>query len=118
MAAQPLKFVVQNMQKGIQWKREWHELHNTTLIETYSWQRMEGTLLETLGATLTEYGVELKPFDGTTIQKLLAREKVNKRLVALLKDFLDRFKGGGYNLPDLYLLLQNGNNTDRRTRSF
>ena len=46
---------------GIDWKREEHLKNNTTLIETYSWEKREGVLLINLEQKLKQHGVILKP---------------------------------------------------------
>jgi len=45
---------------GIDWKREEHNRNETTLIETYSWEKREGLLLENLEHKLKEHDVILK----------------------------------------------------------
>ncbi|MCB2298615.1 hypothetical protein [Clostridium tagluense] len=42
---------------GIRWKRETHKKYNTKLIETYSYEKMEGNLLEKLEKQLKDAGV-------------------------------------------------------------
>lgn len=46
---------------GIVWKREEHNRNETTLIETYSWEKREGVLLKNLERKLKENDVVLKP---------------------------------------------------------
>lgn len=56
---------------GIDWKREEHRINNTTLIETYSWEKREGVLLENLERKLKQYAVILKPKTAEEIWQYL-----------------------------------------------
>jgi DNA helicase IV len=47
--------------KGMEWKRQIHEQHETTLIETYSYYQQQGRLLHKLEAILKEHEVQLFP---------------------------------------------------------
>jgi DNA helicase IV len=87
--------------QGMEWKRQLHSKHGTTLLESYSYERMEGILLPELERKLTAAGVKLLPLDVGDLQVLLERHEVNKRLVALLNDFLSVFKENLGNLAAL-----------------
>ena len=45
----------------MKWKRTVHEEHQSVLLETYSYQKREGTLLSDLAAKLRKHGVEHRP---------------------------------------------------------
>jgi len=47
--------------KGIEWKRNLHKENDTKLIETYSWMRSEGHLLESLERILKGNNIVLNP---------------------------------------------------------
>ena len=87
--------------RGIKWKRETHQINNTILIETYSWERQEGKLLVKLEKKLNSHGIFCKPNDAETIKRLLETREINKKLVALVKDFLNVFKEGQYKKEEL-----------------
>lgn len=87
--------------KGIQWKRQIHKNHQTILIETFSWQRQEGILLEKLKHKLESHGIFCNPNDPKIVQKLQEQRNVNQKLVALIKDFLNVFKEGQYTRKEL-----------------
>ena len=46
--------------EGMAWKRKVHRDHGTTLIETFSYERVEGRLIEALSEKLAPYA-EPKP---------------------------------------------------------
>ncbi|MCU7936064.1 MAG: UvrD-helicase domain-containing protein [Candidatus Thiodiazotropha sp. (ex Dulcina madagascariensis)] len=91
--------------KDIEWKRELHREHGTSLIETYSYERGEGNLLKVLEERLRTHcemrGVEFetviqeKPFDA--IRDLGGYKVFSK----LLNDFLTVFKGSPWTLRAL-----------------
>lgn len=80
--------------EGIEWKRELHQENDTVLVETYSWERMNGTLLASLKEKLTDHGVAISPMDTTQVDALLRQREVEEPLVALLQRFLTIFREG------------------------
>ena len=87
--------------EGIEWKRGLHEQHGTVLVETYSWERQQGNLLELLKVKLEEAGVKISPMDKEQIGKLIRQREVNKPLVALLQRFLNIFRQGLWEKDEL-----------------
>ena len=78
----------------MEWKREVHTQHGTTLIETYSYEKSEDRLLSALEEKLAPY-VELKPMPP---QEILSRLKKMGQLddfSGTLGTFLKHFKGSG-----------------------
>ena len=76
------------------------------LIETYSWQRRDGTLLQTLRAGLEELGVEFHAVPVEEMVKRLSGEQV-RWLAHLMRDFLNHAKSGDLSREEL----------DRRSRN-
>lgn len=104
---------------GINWKRELHRENNTTLIETYSWERMEGVLTNSLEKKLRANGVSVKPLSGSDLEDLLMKREINQRLVSLLSDFLTVFKEGQWSFDELNNLSQGQKiNFTHRTKAF
>ena len=100
-----------NYVKGVKWKRDTHRKYSTNLIETFSWQRKKGELLETLQARLEREGVEFRPVPvEELVKKLAERPQRISRLAGLLKTFLDHVKTSGLT----YELLCNRVRGDRR----
>ena len=87
---------------GWYWKRNIHEQHGTKLIETYTYERTEGTLLTNLEQNLIEHKLELNPIpDAEVFSKLKELGKVSEFAVLLTK-FLNLFKSSTETLPTLY----------------
>ncbi len=84
---------------GMDWKRKVHAEHQTTLIETYSYERQEGRLLTGLAEKLAPH-VTLKPRPVDTIYDRIVELKQVDDFSKLLGTFLRKFKSGGYSLQD------------------
>ncbi|QIR86276.1 UvrD-helicase domain-containing protein [Paracoccus sp. AK26] len=84
---------------GMAWKREVHAAHETTLIETYSYERQEGRLLTSLAEKLAPH-VTLRPRPVDTIYDRIIEMKQVDAFSQLLGTFLRKFKGGGYSFAD------------------
>jgi DNA helicase IV len=87
---------------GWYWKRGIHDQHGTTLIETYTYERSEGTLLSNLEQKLMEHNLERNPIpEAEVFSKLKELGKVSEFAVLLTK-FLNLFKSSTETLPTLY----------------
>lgn len=86
---------------GMDWKRKVHAENGTTLIETYSWERSEGRLLDALAAKLAPY-VALRPRPPNEIYDRVVEMGSVDSFTALLGTFLRHFKSGGYRVEDCY----------------
>ena len=84
---------------GMDWKRRVHAEHQTTLIETYSYERQEGRLLIGLAEKLAPH-VTLNPRPVDTIYDRIVELKQVDDFSKLLGTFLRKFKSGGYSLQD------------------
>ena len=102
-----------NYNAGIVWKRSLHRKHNTTLIETYSWERQEGLILTNLEKKLKDIGINIKPNDPKVIQEIFERDSVNKKIVSLIADFLSIFKEGQYSIEEISKNFSNINSSER-----
>ena len=78
---------------GVEWKREQHRTNNTTLVETYSWQHWEGTLLPRLAARLDQLNVSRRRVPVQELIKGLKEIQIS-RLADLLIHFLNHTKSG------------------------
>ena len=63
--------------EGVSWKRRQHAERRTSLIETYSWQRRDETLLDTLERRLLEAGVEFDPVPVEELVERISRERIS-----------------------------------------
>ena len=86
--------------EGVQWKRQKHQEKGTTLIETYSWQHRQETLLPTLRQKLQEAGVEFKPIPRDQLIAKLGRERISP-LCSLLCAFLNHAKSSNLSHEEL-----------------
>lgn len=84
---------------GMDWKRKVHAEHQTTLIETFSYERQEGRLLTGLAEKLAPH-VTLNPRPVDTIYDRIVELKQVDDFSKLLGTFLRKFKSGGYSLQD------------------
>src|SRR5690606_32231466 len=84
---------------GMEWKRKVHAEYETTLIETYSYERQEGRLLTALAEKLAPH-VTLKPRPPHEIYDRVIEMKQVDDFSKLLGTFLRKFKSGGYSLRD------------------
>ena len=103
----------QSYNASIVWKRNLHKKHNTTLIETYSWERQEGTILQNLEKKLKDIGIDIKPNDPEVIKEIFERDSVNKKIVSLISDFLGIFKEGQYSIEEISNNLSGINSSER-----
>ena len=85
--------------ESMDWKRQVHAEHETVLVETYSWEREEGRLLEALAEKLKPY-VTLRPIPDIQIYDRVAKVGVVDSFTSLMGTFLRHFKNGGYRVED------------------
>ena len=78
---------------GVAWKREQHGTNNTTLVETYSWQRREGILLSRLAEQLDQLNVSRRQVPVQELVNGLNEIQIS-RLADLLIHFLNHAKSG------------------------
>ena len=86
--------------EGVEWKRRTHTQHDSTLIETYSWQHRQGVLLETMRRRLEEGGVPFRQVPRHTPVRRLAQEKTSW-LAGIVATFLNHAKSGGLSSDNL-----------------
>ncbi len=84
---------------GMAWKRQVHAEHETTLIETFSYERQEGRLLVNLAEKLAPH-VTTQPLPAETLFDRVVEMQQVDQFSQLLGTFLRKFKGGGYSLSD------------------
>lgn len=78
--------------KEIGWKRRIHEKKGTKLIETYSYQHTEGTLLPELERNLRQRGVRIDPRSEREVLERFNEAGVTTQLEGLLRSFLTLYK--------------------------
>jgi DNA helicase-4 len=85
--------------EGMAWKREVHGEHDTTLIETFSYEREDGRLLEALAEKITPFETP-NPRSRETMFDIVVEMKQADPFVQLIGTFLRHYKGGGYQLAE------------------
>ena len=85
--------------ESMDWKRRVHAEHETVLVETYSWERKEGRLLEALAEKLEPH-VTLRPIPDIEIYDRVTEVGVVDSFTSLMGTFLRHFKNGGYRVQD------------------
>jgi len=103
---------------GMNWKRNVHRDNDTTLIETYSYEKSEGILLDNLKTKLNQHGVELHPIDPEKVLQKLKNTNYFNPLVALTATFLNHFKGGCYSINEVRERARSRGILDPRLKAF
>ena len=85
--------------EGMAWKREVHGEHDTTLIETFSYEREDGRLLEALAEKIAQFETP-NPRSRETLFDLVVEMNQADSFVQLIGTFLRHYKGGGYQLAE------------------
>ncbi len=81
--------------EGMEWKRGVHAEHGTTLVETFSYERQEGRLLEALAEKIAPHET-INPRSPDTLFDRVIELKQADSFVQLIGTFLGHYKGGGY----------------------
>lgn len=102
----------QTYRTAMEWKRDIHNANNTTMIECYAYEKLEGTLLDNLQSKLVEHSVELKP---QTTEELWSRvsaegDTVLDGVVDLFQTVISLMKSNGYNIDKVRQLNVGGSN--------
>ena len=79
--------------RDMEWKRQIHAEHGTVLIETFSHERADGTLIDKLTEKLTAHGVTLSPVPREKVFAVLEGQGRVDPFTRLLATFLQHFKG-------------------------
>jgi DNA helicase-4 len=87
--------------RSITWKRNLCKQKNILLIESYSWERMEGILLPNLKEKLQKNGIKINPNDPEIEKQLFEKAELNDRLVTLISDFLGIYKEGQFTKDEM-----------------
>ena len=81
--------------QGVAWKRALHQQHKTKLVETFSWEHSEGTLLENLSAKLEGLGCVFAPISEAEALALLNEQSKVSQFSQMVCSFLTLYKGNG-----------------------
>ena len=95
-----------------QWKRDLHAERGTSLIETYSWQRRDNTLLPVLEEKLRAAGVEFDPVPVGQLVSRLSEERISW-LGRLLGTFLNHAKSADLSEEEIRRRVRNDGDRER-----
>ena len=87
--------------QGMEWKRETHAKHETTLIETFSHEHADGKLLRNLTNKLAAQGVTLSPIPQEKVFEILQAQERLDPFTRLVATFLQHFNGSRLSLSDI-----------------
>jgi DNA helicase-4 len=91
----------------MEWKRELHKNRGTNLIETFSYEKREGVLLDALRDKLLAYDVQI---GNIPLAKALEHFNSNGKIDSFSKlviVFMGHFKSNQYKIEDLYAKVTN-----------
>ena len=85
--------------ESMEWKRGVHAEHETTLIETFSYERQEDRFLEALAEKIAPHETVAPRSVETLFDRIAELNQVDS-FVQLVGTFLRHYKGGGYCLEE------------------
>lgn len=85
--------------EGMEWKRKVHAENGTVLVETYSWERSEGRLLDALAEKLAPH-VTIQPRPAAEIYDRVVEMGSADGFSSLIGTFLRQYKSGGYRIEE------------------
>jgi DNA helicase-4 len=92
----PPKHFARSYRGDVEWKRKIHREHGTRLLETHSYMKARGTLLQHVRRELTSRGLRLRPLDPAIALQHLREYFQVSGFAELIRSFLTLYKG----LPD------------------
>ncbi|BCG62539.1 MAG: DNA helicase IV [Methyloprofundus sp.] len=101
----------QDYLEGMQWKRELHAKHQTRLLETYSYQKRQGILTQSLSEQLQQAGVVFNAIPNNELLHTLQQFGQVAQFSELLAKVLALFKAAYLNIKDMVALA--GQHEDR-----
>lgn len=86
----------------LEWKKRVHSQNDTKLIESYSYEFFEGSLLETLTKNLELHGVQLDPMSPEEIWDLIQENSKDQvdGFIEICQTFLSLLKSNDYTVDD------------------
>lgn len=97
--------------EGMMWKRKLHQKYETTLIETFSYEKQQGQLIALLDEKLRSAGVHYQPRSETELLDNLKIE--TSRFSQLISQLLKLFKAAFTDIEQLKHVLQDGEEVER-----
>ncbi len=94
------KSATETYRESMEWKRELHNENKTVLIECYSYEKFDGTLLANLEKHLKERGVVLSPKSSEELWSIVSKENnsILDGLIELFETVVNLIKSNNYNI--------------------
>lgn len=94
------KTATQVYQEAMAWKRQLHTENQTKMIECFSYEKMEGTLLNSLEKQLKEQGVIPSPMSSQELWKHVAQggDSVLDGIIELFETVINLLKSNNYSI--------------------
>lgn len=85
---------------SMEWKRSIHRKYQTTMIECYAYEKLEGNLLDALKAKLCAVGVPLVPKSSKELWEKISSENdsILYGIVKLFETLINLIKSNGYDI--------------------
>ena len=87
--------------EGIEWKIKLHAKHNTTLVQTFSYEFSENTLLDLLKEKLLRHNVIFRELELAEIAELLKEPLESNNFTKLFTTFLAHYKSNRHSISEL-----------------
>ena len=97
---------------SMDWKRVTHREHQTTMIECYAYEKLEGNLLDMLKKKLEAASVVLSPKSSKELWEHIAAEtdSLLDGVIELFETLINLIKSNGYDIPTVRQLNHTGKN--------
>ena len=98
---------------SMEWKRTTHREHQTTMIECYAYEKLEGNLLDSLKEKLEAASVLLVPKSSKELWTQVAAEgdSLLDGIIELFETLVNLIKSNGYDIATVRKLNHAGSNT-------
>lgn len=93
----------------MEWKRNLHATHKTKLIETFSYEFIDGDWMEKLTKKLKDNKVKFVHKNASEIRSFISQEIKVKKMIELFDSFLNLSKSNGYTLDDIKMKIDANN---------
>lgn len=90
-------------QASMKWKRRLHQDNETKMVECYAYEKLEGTLLESLKSRLEEASVTLTPKSSKELWEEVSKEadSILDGVIELFMTLMNLMKSNGYDIEDV-----------------
>jgi len=107
------KSATETYRESMEWKRKLHQENKTALIECYSYEKFDGTLLPNLEKRLKESGVALSPKSSEELWSIVSKESnsILDGLIELFETVINLIKSNNYTIESFRSVASNSSNS-------